>query len=84
MPAEEAGECMQVVSRVGRAVLAATDGSAWNVLQNNGRDAGQEVEHVHFHIIPRAAGDGLGYRWKPGPLADEAARALVEAISARL
>lgn len=25
--------------------------------------AGQEVPHVHFHIIPRAAGDGLGYRW---------------------
>jgi len=25
--------------------------------------SGQAVPHVHFHIIPRAAADGLGYRW---------------------
>jgi diadenosine tetraphosphate (Ap4A) HIT family hydrolase len=23
------------------------------------------VDHVHFHIIPRVEGDGLGYRWNP-------------------
>lgn len=27
---------------------------------NNGPDAGQEVQHVHVHIIPRAASDGAG------------------------
>ncbi len=45
------------------AILAATGARAYNVLQNNGRDAGQVVGHVHFHIIPRAADDGLGFRW---------------------
>lgn len=24
-----------------------------NILQNNNRIAGQEVDHIHFHIIPR-------------------------------
>ena len=41
------------------------DHSTFNVLQNNGRVAGQEVQHVHFHIIPRDQRDGLGYRWHP-------------------
>lgn len=28
-----------------------------NVIQNNGRHAGQIVNHIHFHIIPRFAND---------------------------
>ncbi len=32
----------------------------------NGREAGQEVSHVHLHIIPRFAGDGFGLRVTPG------------------
>ena len=34
-----------------------------NVLCNNGRAAGQLIEHVHFHIIPRSVGDGVFSRW---------------------
>lgn len=30
-----------------------------NILQNNERAAGQVVDHIHFHIIPRWHGDGL-------------------------
>ena len=30
----------------------------YNIVNNNGRVAGQEVDHVHFHIIPRYEGDG--------------------------
>lgn len=30
-----------------------------NIMLNNGRIAGQIVEHVHFHIIPRYPGDGI-------------------------
>jgi diadenosine tetraphosphate (Ap4A) HIT family hydrolase len=31
----------------------------------DGAAAGQEVPHVHLHVIPRFAGDGFG--WKSGP-----------------
>src|SRR5690349_16732303 len=27
---------------------------------NNGPDAGQEVQHVHVHLVPRKTGDGAG------------------------
>ena len=28
----------------------------------DGEIAGQEVPHAHFHVIPRSAGDGFGWR----------------------
>lgn len=37
----------------------------YNVLQNNGELAGQEVKHVHFHIIPKEKHYGLGLEWIP-------------------
>jgi diadenosine tetraphosphate (Ap4A) HIT family hydrolase len=51
--------------------MQATGANAYNVLQNNGRDAHQEVMHVHFHIIPKHEdGTGLGIKWKSKELAD--------------
>ncbi len=84
MPDDLAAACLPVVVRVSRAVKEATGVDAWNVLQNNGRLSGQAVDHVHFHIIPRRPGDGLGYRWPAGSLADEDAQRLVRAIRERL
>ena len=32
---------------------------ACNILLNNGKEAGQTVFHMHFHLIPRNEGDGI-------------------------
>lgn len=72
LPADEAADIARVLGLIARAVLSATGMTDYNVLQNNGPSSGQVVPHVHFHIIPRREGDGLGYRWKPqSPAADE-------------
>lgn len=34
-----------------------------NIIQNNGACAGQEVPHIHFHVIPRFEGDGHKWNW---------------------
>ncbi|RLV93985.1 Hit family protein 1 [Spathaspora sp. JA1] len=40
------------------------EGTGYNVLQNNGRIAHQEVDHVHFHLIPKVdQKTGLGVGW---------------------
>jgi len=31
----------------------------FNVVANTFRSAGQIVDHVHFHILPRKTGDGM-------------------------
>jgi histidine triad (HIT) family protein len=62
-PPELLGRVSHCLGRIARAVIAATGAEAYNVLCNNGRPAGQLVDHVHFHIIPRNAGDGVFNRW---------------------
>lgn len=39
------------------------DGS--NIIQNNGTAAGQEVAHIHLHVIPRFNEDGHRWNWTP-------------------
>jgi histidine triad (HIT) family protein len=42
------------------AVEEATGVKASTIAIHNGLEAGQEVLHVHIHIIPRISGDGAG------------------------
>jgi diadenosine tetraphosphate (Ap4A) HIT family hydrolase len=39
---------------------------AVSVYVADGDAAGQEVAHVHIHLIPRHAHDGFGFRFPPG------------------
>jgi histidine triad (HIT) family protein len=75
---EAAAAVGRALPRICRAVMAATGATAYNVLQNNGSAAHQVVMHVHFHIIPKFGGEGLGIGWNARKLDDSAARSLVE------
>jgi len=61
--AELLGETASRLGKITKAVVKATKADGYNVLCNNGRAAGQLVEHLHFHIIPRKSGDGVFDRW---------------------
>lgn len=37
-----------------------------NLFLADGQAAGQEVYHVHLHVIPRFLGDGFGFHFGPG------------------
>jgi diadenosine tetraphosphate (Ap4A) HIT family hydrolase len=36
-----------------------------NYIVADGAEAGQEVFHVHIHVVPRYRGDGFGFRMPP-------------------
>jgi histidine triad (HIT) family protein len=78
---EEAAEIGRQLPAIARRVVAATGAAGYNVLQNNGPVSGQEVPHVHFHIIPRRPGDGLGYRWHPQQRTSEQLAAMAAKIN---
>jgi histidine triad (HIT) family protein len=56
---EAAEACIRTTHRVARAVKRAFDVPGIMVMQVNGAVAGQTVPHIHFHIIPRRAGEAL-------------------------
>ncbi|OBA21583.1 HIT-like protein [Metschnikowia bicuspidata var. bicuspidata NRRL YB-4993] len=61
------------------------DGEGYNVLQNNGRIAHQEVDHVHFHLIPKKdAETGLGVGWPAQATDFEKLGKLHESLKAKL
>lgn len=86
MPAEIAAEIGAWLPKLAKALEQAIRPEGYNVLQNNGGVAGQAVDHVHFHFIPRFSGDGLGYRWHPDPSqhADEKGKAIQAKLRAAL
>ncbi len=84
MPAREAAHLASHIPPLADAVRKAVGAEGINVLQNNGTCSGQEVFHVHVHLIPRWPGDGLGFRW-PAKKADpevlkEQASAIAKAL----
>ena len=56
LPESQALSLMGTIQCVAKAVSSAFDGIDYNLILNNGSNAGQEVEHVHFHVLPRPKG----------------------------
>ena len=68
---EDAAKALgKALVKVSAAVLEATGATAYNILQNNGAEAHQVVDHVHFHIIPKFGDEGLAIEWVPNELVD--------------
>ena len=74
-----------VAPKIGAALMRATGAEGFNIFQNNGRVAGQTVPHVHFHVVPRFADDGVqitGSTKKYGDFAEM--NALADKVKANL
>ncbi len=59
VPDKFAASMIRACKRIGRALKGALDAEGFNVFCNNERCAGQVIEHIHMHVIPRGEGDGL-------------------------
>jgi len=56
---------------------------AVSVYVADGAAGGQEVAHVHIHLIPRRDHDGFGFRFPPG-YGSQPRREELEAVAARI
>jgi histidine triad (HIT) family protein len=67
LPEEVAGHMNAVASRIAKA-LETSDVrmEGYNLWVANGEAAGQEVFHVHLHVLPRFKNDGFGFRFPSG------------------
>ncbi|MCD6393642.1 MAG: HIT family protein [Planctomycetes bacterium] len=74
----------EVLPVIAGAVAQATKCKGYNLLCNNGRAAGQLVDHLHFHIIPRNEGDKILEGWPAGEYSEGQAEKIAEQIRRNL
>lgn len=51
-----------------------------NIVQNNGKIAGQTIFHFHLHLIPRYSGDGVNITWKTTEPTEEELNSLAKRL----
>jgi histidine triad (HIT) family protein len=62
---------IEAVRKITAKLKERMDAEGVNVIQNNGRAAGQLVSHVHFHVIPRFHGDNVVISYPKIQLSEE-------------
>jgi histidine triad (HIT) family protein len=60
MNKEYSSDVFNLLWKLSGAVERAAGVNASTIAIHNGKAAGQEVPHVHIHVIPRTTGDGAG------------------------
>ena len=54
---------MNAAKKIAKAMSLGLGNASYNIVMNNGKDAGQIVNHAHVHIIPRFSKDRLRIKW---------------------
>lgn len=78
-----AGRLLAVSAELAPAIVRATGAAGFNVWTANGRAAGQDIFHLHLHILPRHQGDTFGLRFPRG-YPREASRAELDSMAGRI
>ena len=79
----QAGRLFELSGKIAPAVVRATGAAGFNVWTANGKAAGQEVLHLHLHVLPRYEDDTFGLRFPKG-YPQEAERAALDAMADRI
>ncbi|EQK99029.1 HIT family protein 1 [Ophiocordyceps sinensis CO18] len=81
IPDEGLSEILPIIKKL----VHATGASDYNILQNNGTIAHQQVHHVHFHMIPKPNETaGLGIQWPATTGNMDALKALCEDVKSKM
>ena len=59
IPEEQIAYLHRIVKRTALAVKKATKADGISIFQQNGKAAGQEIFHLHVHVVPRYEGQKL-------------------------
>ncbi|MDY6771023.1 MAG: HIT family protein [Candidatus Nanohaloarchaea archaeon] len=70
----------ETVQKMANGINTALNPGGINILQSNGETAGQEVPHVHVHLIPRYEDDDISFDFEPSELDEDEATTLVDKL----
>jgi diadenosine tetraphosphate (Ap4A) HIT family hydrolase len=84
LPADDCAHLSRVAQRVATALRESLGPDGVNLFLADGEAAGQEVFHVHLHVVPRYEGDSVAFEWSPMLVDREELDAVAERVRARL
>jgi histidine triad (HIT) family protein len=58
-PKKTLGQVHIVSKQIASAIKATTDADGISIIQQNGKAAGQDIFHLHVHVVPRFEGQKL-------------------------
>ena len=53
IPEKELSQVHKIAQKISCAVKKATDADGISIIQQNGKAAGQDIFHIHVHVVPR-------------------------------
>ena len=59
IPEKELSQVHKVAKQVSFAIKKATNAAGISIIQQNGKAAGQDIFHLHVHVVPRFEGQKL-------------------------
>ena len=71
IPTELLQKTIATVQKITRAQIKGLKADGMNIAQANGKTAGQLIDHVHFHVIPRYDNAENPKNWIPGSYAND-------------
>ncbi len=60
---EDLSATIKAAKKVASALSLSFGNGSFNLVMNNGKEAGQVVNHAHIHLIPRFQKDRLRIKW---------------------
>ncbi len=85
VPHEELEAVIEAVQKVASALMVSEPGvQGFNVIQSNGKEAGQVIPHVHFHVVPRRKNDSLSFEWQRGKAELEELKKYAEMVKEKM
>ena len=83
LPDDLAAYCLTMAKRLAAGIRKATDAAAVNLFSANGEAGGQDVPHVHLHLIPVREGETFDLQL-PKPDARVPSRSELDVMAARI
>ena len=80
IPENQLTHVYEIAKQVSVAIKKATNGDGISIVQQNGKAAGQEIFHLHVHVVPRFEGQSL----PPFSALKELDRAKLEAVAKKI
>ncbi len=81
---EDVSHLFNVVNTISKVVFDVMKAQGTNIFVANGVVAGQNVNHVLVHVIPRFEGDGINFKWEPKNVKDEELEEIASSIRERI